>query len=132
MFRWLIPVLILTGAITDSAAAQVLQFPGIGVSTVQSVVSVPDRGSAFLGGVSRGAMSQNQSGFAPVDSLIGQRHSNSSHRAYVTIHSFEEVDRILLSTPCRDAFVRTTFRNPRANSAWNQLVSDRPPAANGR
>jgi hypothetical protein len=123
--RFLLPAFILPAFMTDSANAQVVQLPVIGVNSVQTTVSVPDRGSALLGGVSRAAASSNRYGFTPIDSSLGRRHSNASQRVFVTIHDFEEADQILLSAPRRDDGDRPKFRNARAKSAWKQLTSRR-------
>lgn len=123
--RFLLPALILLAFTTASAEAQAVQLPVVGVNNVQTTVSVPDRGSALLGGVSRGAASSNRFGFTPLGSSVGRRQSNASQRVFVTIHDFEEADRILLSAPRRDAGARPKFRNARAKSAWKQLASKR-------
>jgi len=123
--RFLLPAFILVVCATAFAEAQTLQLPVVSVNTVQTTVSVPDRGSALLGGVSQAASSSNQFGFTPFYSSIGRRQSRASQRVFVRIHDFEEADRALLSTPRRDDGDRPKFQNARAKSAWNQLASRR-------
>jgi hypothetical protein len=108
----------LIGLMTSPGMAQVIQQPVVGVNSVQTVVSVPDRGSAFLGGVSRARSSSNHFGFSPFGSSVGGGVSNSSQRVFVTIHDFEEADRQLLSV---ERAPNDIFRNPRAKNAWKQI-----------
>ncbi|MDB4637422.1 MAG: hypothetical protein P8M30_18880 [Planctomycetaceae bacterium] len=116
-----VTMIILIAWMTSPATAQVIQQPVLGVNSVQTVVSVPDRGSAFLGGVSRARTSSNQFGFSPFGSSDGRGFSNSSQRVFVTIHDFKEADRQLLSAERQ----RTeTFRNRRARNAWHQISKE--------
>lgn len=101
--------------------AQVIQQPVIGVDTVRTTVSVPDRGSAFVGGISRAFSGSNRYGFSPFGSVEGRGASNSAQRVFVTIHDFEEADRQLLSIAKGQEASQQTFRNPRAKHAWKQL-----------
>jgi hypothetical protein len=48
--------------LTDAAHAQVVQLPTFRFFGLSTTVSVPDRGSAYLGGVSRSAMSRSENG----------------------------------------------------------------------
>ena len=121
--RFLLPAFLLLVVLGSSAGAQELQFPVLAVNAVQTAVSVPDRGSAFLGGVSRAAQSSNQYGFTPFGSAVGRAHSNAAQRVFVTIHDFEEADRVLLSAPRNDGRDQPQFKNPLAKQAWNQLKS---------
>lgn len=108
---------------TSPADAQDLQIPSVVVNAVQTAVSVPDRGSAFLGGVSRGASSSNLYGFSSIGSSVGRVHSNTAQSVFVTIHDFEEADQLLLSAPRNDGRDRRQFKSPRAKQAWKQLES---------
>ena len=124
--RFLWPAALLLVFVTTSfAEAQVVQLPVVDVNSVQTTVSVPDRGSVMLGGVSRAATSSKRFAFTPFYSSIGQSYSNSSQRVYVTIHDFEEADRVLLSAPRRDDADKPKFHNAHAKSAWRQLASGR-------
>ena len=116
-------VLLLTTA--TALSAQIIQQPVVGVDSVRTSVSVPDRGSAFLGGVSRAYSASNRYGFSPFGSAGGRGASNSSQRVFVTIHDFEEADRQLLSIAKEKEASRPDFRNPRAKQAWKQLTSNR-------
>jgi hypothetical protein len=115
--------MLLVAWVASFSPAQVIQQPVVGVNSVQTVVSVPDRGSAFLGGISRARTSSNQFGFSPFGSSNGGGFSNSSQRVFVTIHDFEEADRQLLSAGKAIKEAKATFRNPRARSAWKQIHS---------
>ena len=108
-----------------SADAQVaVQQPVVGVQTVRTAVSVPDGGSALLGGVNRARMGAKSFGpglFPAPGSSYGREVSGSSSRVTVTIHDFEEMDRLLLAMPTRRSVETHRFRNPQAAAAWKQL-----------
>jgi hypothetical protein len=92
---------------TSSAHAQVVQLPTFRFFGLSTTVSVPDRGSAYLGGVSRSAMSRSERG-VPILSRVpvagrafGNRAiashtetSGASVSAY--IHDFEAMEDELL------------------------------------
>jgi hypothetical protein len=88
---------------TQPALAQAVsvQLPRQDIFSVGTVVSVPDRGGVFLGGVKRAADSRSQYGFGPLraGSSIGTERSASNLSAHVYIHDFDEMDRMLLNTP---------------------------------
>lgn len=66
----------------------------VGVSTT---VSVPDRGTALLGGVSRSAATRSRYGFWPrVGSSIGRTASSANITASVRIHDLRAMDEYLL------------------------------------
>jgi len=90
------------------AQAQVVQLPTFHSFSVSTTVSVPDRGAAYLGGVSRGAWSSSSRGvpgFGKVPGLNrlftnrGSGSSVSSSHAYATatIIDHAEMDRTLLA-----------------------------------
>lgn len=94
---------LLAGFLASPAEAQNLtvQQPVFGVNSVGTTVSVPDRGSALLGGVSSAGASRSRYGSGPFrpGSTSGQFHSASSSSVSVTIHDFAEMDRYLNSLP---------------------------------
>jgi len=53
-------------AFAQSAPATTVQLPSFSVFTVQTTVSVPDRGAAYLGGLKSGASSSSRSGVGPL------------------------------------------------------------------
>ncbi|HSG68843.1 MAG TPA: hypothetical protein VLA12_00435 [Planctomycetaceae bacterium] len=102
-----------------SADAQVvLQQPVVGVTGVQTAVSVPDGGSAFLGGVSRARDSRATYGFAPCGSSLGREVNRSRMDVRVTIHDFEAMDQWLLAQPRAGEH---QFRQSSTANAWAQL-----------
>jgi len=106
---------------TSRLHAQDIQRPVVGINNVQTAVSVPDRGSALLGGVARARNATNQYGFSPLGSSLGRGTAHSSQRVFVTIHDFEAADRRLLSIVRGRQATQTSMQNPRAAKAWNQL-----------
>lgn len=113
--------LILIALAGIDAQGQVIQQPIVDVIAVRTVVSVPDRGSAYLGGISRAYSGSNRYGFSSVGSSIGRQANRSSQRVFVHIHDFEATDRRLLSIAREQNFPRKQFHNPRAKQAWKQL-----------
>jgi hypothetical protein len=83
------------------AQAVSVQLPRQDIFSVGTVVSVPDRGGAYLGGVKRAADSRSLYGFGPLraGSSIGSERSASNLSAHVYIHDFDEMDRMLLNSP---------------------------------
>lgn len=102
------------------AAQVVIQQPVVRVQGVNTAVSVPDRGNALLGSVSRGAEAGNFYGPLPYGTSTGRSYERASQRVSVTIHDFEEMDQLLLNAaaarragfewshiPARDAWTRS-------------------------
>ena len=80
-----------------SAAAQslLLQAPVFSQFSVQTSVSVPDRGGVLLGGVGRAANGTKSFGFTPNGSSRGHSVSNTSASSHVYIIDFNELDPFL-------------------------------------
>ncbi|MBC8354217.1 MAG: hypothetical protein H8E66_19665 [Planctomycetes bacterium] len=90
------------------ARAQVVQLPTFHSFSVSTTVSVPDRGAAYLGGVTRGAWSSSSRGVPGLSHVpglnrlfanrgIGSSVSSSHAYATATIIDHSEMDRALLS-----------------------------------
>lgn len=75
----------------------IIQQPALQQFSVSSTVSIPNRGSAFLGGVSSSRTSTNQYGPFRSGSSIGSGLSHSSVSTSVYIHDFQLMDKILLA-----------------------------------
>ena len=90
-------VLLCFGGIA-SAQSVTLQLPSIGRFTVNTTVTVPDRGRAYLGGISRAGESTNRFG-GPLQrgSAKGLFREHSGMTSSVYIHDLEEMDRYLLN-----------------------------------
>ncbi len=107
------------------ASAQLtVQQPVFGVNSVTTTVSVPDRGRAHLGSISRARDSRTSFGpFRPGTSTgLDREHSGMSVGVY--IHDFEAMDQYLLnrgSSP-GDASPQLTGG---ARHAWELLQTDR-------
>lgn len=76
-----------------------LRLPVVDTFQVNTVVSVPDQGSALLGSVGRAADGSSQYGFSPRGSSVGLERSYRSASASVYIHDFAAMDAELLATP---------------------------------
>jgi hypothetical protein len=79
------------------AQRAIIQQPVIGRFAVGTTVSVPDRGRALLGGVSRAGESRARFGSFPQGTSIGQFRQNSKADVGVTIHDFQAMDELLLN-----------------------------------
>jgi len=102
------------------ADAQItLQLPQVAVFNVQTVVSAPDGGSAFLGGIGRsstGAITRGVPGLSNIpgagrlfrNRAIGRETSNSSARAHVQIFSLQEMEKEVMA----EARARAAAREP--------------------
>ncbi|MEO8496912.1 MAG: hypothetical protein ABI614_17715 [Planctomycetota bacterium] len=102
---FLFALIYLTSAV--SAQAQVVQLPTYQVFSVGTTVSIPDRGAAYLGGVTRGAWGSSSSGVPGLSQVpglnrlftnrgIGSSVSSSHAYATATIIDHAEMDRMLL------------------------------------
>lgn len=142
--------LVLPALVAGTAFAQrpatAVQLPTFSFFSAGTTVSVPDRGSVYLGGVKRAATGRNEFGvpllpFRPFrNTAIGREVSASNLHVTATIHDFEAMDEFLLSQPTgfsqslwarppRDvaAALGKTLqpRDPTYGAAWNpSIVAD--------
>ena len=105
-------ILVLSGWDSPQAHGQVVQQPNFGVFSIGSTVLVPDRGGAYLGGITRGADGSVERGVPILGNIpfagrpfrnraIGSTRSTSSVSVHVTIIDFEAMDRALLEEAAR-------------------------------
>lgn len=139
-----------------SAHAQVVQLPTYRVFSVGTTVSIPDRGAAYLGGVTRGAWSSSSRGVPGLSQIpganrlftnrgIGSSVSSSHAYATATIIDHAEMDRMVLAeaaarrgevsvateTDHRAAYLSEhVARTPKATEAMSSLVTHREEAPN--
>ena len=123
--------LVLCVLCSSSARGQVvLQQPVVDQFGVNTAVSVPDRGSAALGSVSRAKDGTSTYGPFPFGSSVGREVDKVGSSVSVYIHDFEEMDRILLAQPRTSP---NAFTDPLLQNAWSQLSPSgsnvRPPLA---
>lgn len=83
-----------------SSFGQVVQQPVVGTTSVNTTVSVPDRGTTFMGGVSSAQSGRTQSGFGPFRSPPGLGYSRqaSSMSVGVYIHDLQAMDEAILNS----------------------------------
>ena len=79
-------------------AQQVVQQPVVSVTSVTTTVSVPDRGSAFLGGVSSAQSGRSQYGPLRSGTSAGLSRQATSISTSVTIHDLQAMDEALLNS----------------------------------
>jgi hypothetical protein len=84
-------------AVSTAADAQVVQQPVVSGFSVDTVVSVPDRGAAFSGGVLSGQSGSRSAGPLRGASSIGRSFQGAATETRVFIHDFEAMDAALLS-----------------------------------
>ncbi len=135
-FRRLWLPLVLVGLVATGARAQhstAVQLPTYSYFGTSTTVSVPDRGSVYMGGINRASSGSNQYRspllpFAPLGNrAIGSSRGASSTRVSVWIHDFEAMDEYLLSQP-------TPFRAGPAGAAdpWPRRLAEAQDARNAR
>lgn len=114
--------------VTGWAQVQTVQQPVVRQFGVGTAVSVPDRGRAHLGGISKGAAGRKTYGPLRNGTSSGIEYSTSSQSASVYIFDFDAMDRELLETAERESIRRDgTNRtdsakiHPRAERAWQTL-----------
>ena len=85
-----------------SARAQIVQLPTFEMFSLSTTVSVPDRGSAYLGGVNRASSGSTRHGLPGGGRLFGNRGIGSSRgssgvHVRATIIDHQELDRAVLA-----------------------------------
>ncbi|HUT92339.1 MAG TPA: hypothetical protein VMY37_22785 [Thermoguttaceae bacterium] len=92
----------LAAGVALSQQPTTVQLPTYSYFTTSTTVSVPDRGSVYLGGVKRAATGRNEFGTPLLpfrNRSIGTERSASGVSVSVYIHDFEAMDEYLLSQP---------------------------------
>jgi hypothetical protein len=122
---WLIlPLLsLVAGLAHGQLPGSSVQLPTFSYFNTSSTVLVPDRGSAFMGGVGRASSGRNEFGtpLSPLRNVgIGSERSASNVHVSVTIHDFDAMDEYLLGQAAgrQDismAALRTTFQTETAD-----------------
>ena len=114
------------------SAQQTVQLPVVSSTSVNTTVSVPDRGSALLGGVSSAQSGRNQYGPIRPGTSTGLERRASSITAHVYIHDLQAMDEAILnSAPTRSSPLSTSIGN-RSNSLLTRepaTVSDESSAS---
>ena len=110
-------VIVLVCYAADAALAQniTLQQPVLRRFAVGTTVSVPDRGTAFIGGVGRAGDARNRYGPFRSGTSTGSFREQTSTSARVWIHDFDAMDRWLLSQP-----------RPKTSTTWHDEFSVEP------
>jgi hypothetical protein len=141
-FLWLafISLAVASGDLLAQAPGSAVQLPTYSTFGANTTVTVPDRGSAFLGGVSRAATGRNELGvpllpFRPFTNRgIGMERSAANMQVTAYIHDFDAMDEYLLSQPTRrfphGVQPRTVYgARPRTNSVVRRAPPKSEPAA---
>ena len=82
----------------QNVPATTVQLPSFSVFTVQTSVSVPDGGGAYLGGLKSGASSSSRYGIGPLRNRgLGSTRSASGMSVSATIIDHDEIDRAILA-----------------------------------
>ena len=104
-FMFFIPVIFLFAG-EQSVYSQALQLPEFQYTTVNTTVSVPDRGSTYMGGVNRSAWGNSQAGVPMLpfqNRSFGRTTSATGMSTSVYIHDFQEMEEQLLNQPTSPA-----------------------------
>jgi len=120
---------IITALWTSAASAQriTVQQPVVQTFSVDTIVSVPDRGRMFLGGTSSARSSWSHYGPGTFGSTFGRGLDRSTADVGVFIHDFEAMDAALLNQAARNS-PQASRPATRAQAAWQQLQSRKPTA----
>ncbi|WP_166826412.1 hypothetical protein [Thalassoroseus pseudoceratinae] len=118
--------------LSRQAIAQTIQQPIVRDFGAATTLSVPDRGTAFIGGVGQSAIGRRQAGFGPWrgSSGIGRATSGGSISATVTIHDCAAMDAYLLQSADEPGPHNVRLRGV-AGQAYEQLTNSsvRPTSA---
>ena len=78
--------------------ATTVQLPSFSVFSVNTTVSVPDRGGMYLGGVSHARDGSTTRGFGPLANRgVGSDRAASGVSVHATIHDLDELDKAVLA-----------------------------------
>jgi hypothetical protein len=78
--------------------ATTVQLPSFSIFSVNTTVSVPDRGGMYLGGVNRARDGSSTRGFGPLRNRgIGSDRATSGVTVHAEIHDQDELDRAVLA-----------------------------------
>lgn len=114
-----------------------VQLPTYSFFSTATTVSVPDRGSAYLGGVKRAATGRNEFGvpllpFRPFrNTAIGRELSASNVHVTATVHDFAAMDEYLLSQPTAFSWARPPGGPRAAAAAFGKTLQPRSPVQEG-
>jgi len=97
-----------------------IQQPVVQQFSTGTTVSVPDRGSALLGGFHSGAVQSRQVGPFRQGSSYGQAFQSANSSVSVYIHDFEAMDRMLLNSA--PASIRNSGENQTGQQHWKQQL----------
>lgn len=117
------------------AAPTTVQLPTFRFFSVNTSVSVPDRGSVVLGGVSRAGDSSTSRGFGPLRSrAISSGRSGSTMSVHATIIDHSELDRAVLAEAARrrgavSSEARTADEEFLSRNVGRGPIESVPPAA---
>lgn len=89
---------VLSQSVSVQAQQVAVQQPVVATNSVRTTVSVPDRGSALLGGVSSAQSARSSYGPLRSGSSIGLSRSASSMSTSVYIHDLHAMDEALLNS----------------------------------
>lgn len=91
----LVALIVATQLIASTSMGQIVQLPTVGSFSLQNSVSVPDSGSAYLGGSSNGIAGNSSRGVG--QRAIGSQMSSASASVRATIIDLNELDRMIRS-----------------------------------
>ena len=118
--------LVLSHVVAVHAQQVAVQQPVVATNSVRTTVSVPDRGSALLGGVSSAQSARSSYGPLRSGTSTGLSRSASSMSASVYIHDLRAMDEALLNSvpdsPSPSA-IRGGNRMPPAEAARTEVAS---------
>jgi hypothetical protein len=100
-------------ACISSACAQAVQLPTFRYFSVQTTVSVPDRGGVMMGGVDRASSGSTSRGFGPLrNRASGSSIGSSGVSVHATIIDNNELDQQVLAEARRQRSESLVLRNP--------------------
>lgn len=118
--------------VASAQQATAVQLPTLSYFSAGTTVSVPDRGSVFMGGVRRAASGRNEFGvpLSPFrNQAFGTERSVSGLRVSAYIHDFQAMDEYLLSQPSPRSTATSTLRPPALIVQTNAMPAPVPPRA---
>jgi hypothetical protein len=111
----------------------VVQQPVVGVTSVNTTVSVPDRGRVFLGGVNSAQSGRSQSGPFRSGPTVGSSRQATSISATVYIHDLQAMDEALLNSgPSDSEGDRSSVRMSARRADAHELTPEAPVSPAGK
>src|SRR5687768_5971375 len=127
VFGWLLVQSIAYSQAPPPNAPTTVQLPTFSFFTVQTTVSVPDSGGAYLGGIGRGADGSTTRGIGPLRNRgFGSTRAASGVSVHATIIDRDEMDQAVLAQAADNSKTVVPLANAKAVRISSRIGRSEP------